>query len=163
MHQLILSAFIAALAISVHAGENTVNELSYQAYVDSTKRIKCFYGYAADKSGDHVTAIQIFEDCIRRWNDVYSMISLALIYEMGVGVERDIEKATLLLKRGAESDDEAGYSSLARYHYGIALYEGRGILKNEKKAVYWLQRADQEGVAEAGEYLRTINTVMSSD
>jgi hypothetical protein len=41
------------------------------------KRIKCLYVYAANKTGDHAAAIRIFEDCIQRWNDVFSMIGLA--------------------------------------------------------------------------------------
>lgn len=45
------------------------SDLSYEAYIDSDKRIKCLYGYAADKTGDHAAAIKIFEDCIARWND----------------------------------------------------------------------------------------------
>ena len=65
------------------------NELSYTSYIDSNKRIKCMYGYAAEKTGDHQAAIQIFEDCISRWNDVYSMIWLAQIYETGIGVTQD--------------------------------------------------------------------------
>ena len=67
------------------------NELSYHSYIDSTKRIKCMYGYAAEKTGDHQAAIKIFEDCISRWNDVYSMIWLAQIYELGIGVTQDDE------------------------------------------------------------------------
>ena len=59
-------------------------DLSYNAYVRSDKRIKGLYGYAADKTGDHAAAVAIFEDCIRRWNDVYSMIWLAQLYETGM-------------------------------------------------------------------------------
>lgn len=52
-------------------------DLSYRHFVDSPRRIKCLYGYVAEKTGDHVSAVRIFEDCIARWNDVYSMIWLA--------------------------------------------------------------------------------------
>ncbi len=136
----------------------SANELSYIAYIDSTKRIKCLYGYAADKTGDHQAAIQIFEDCIERWNDVYSMIWLAQIYESGVGVPQDYVYATSLMKRGALLNDEAGYSSLARYHYGVALYEGKGTKVDFNAAKKWLQKADAEGIKEAGDYLTLINT-----
>ena len=117
------------------------NELSYHSYIDSTKRIKCMYGYAAEKTGDHQAAIKIFEDCISRWNDVYSMIWLAQIYELGIGVTQDDEYALNLLKRGALLNDEAGYSSLARYHYGVALFEGRGIKADPDAAKIWLEKA----------------------
>lgn len=67
-----------------------VSDLSYEAYIDSDKRFKCFYGYVADKTGDHKSAIAIFEDCIARWSDVYSMIWLAQIYEAGIAVPQDL-------------------------------------------------------------------------
>ncbi|NRA56145.1 MAG: sel1 repeat family protein [Gammaproteobacteria bacterium] len=134
------------------------NELSYHSYIDSTKRIKCMYGYAAEKTGDHQAAIKIFEDCISRWNDVYSMIWLAQIYELGIGVTQDDEYALNLLKRGALLNDEAGYSSLARYHYGVALFEGRGIKADPDAAKIWLQKALSEGIKEASEYLTLINS-----
>ena len=52
---------------SVHAQDSQgESDLSYKAYVHSDKRIKCLYGYAADKTGDHAAAVAIFEDCIRR-------------------------------------------------------------------------------------------------
>jgi len=130
------------------------SDLAYSAWIDSDKRMKCLYGYAADKTGDHQAAIRIFEDCIERWNDVYSMIWLAQIYEAGVSVKKDLPKSTALMKRGALLQDEAGYSSLARYHYGIALYEGVGTEKNLASAVVFLQQAGNEGITEACEYLQ---------
>lgn len=135
---------------------SNANELSYTAYIDSDKRIKCLYGYAADKTGDHQAAISIFEDCIKRWNDVYSMIWLAQIYESGIAVKQDLQYATRLMRRGAHLKDEAGYSSLARFHYGVALYEGRGTQVDKEAAKLWLEEAFAEGVKEAGEYLIKI-------
>ncbi|WP_426053757.1 tetratricopeptide repeat protein [Janthinobacterium sp. PSPC2-1] len=139
---------------SVHAQDSQgESDLSYKAYVHSDKRIKCLYGYAADKTGDHAAAVAIFEDCIRRWNDVYSMIWLAQLYETGVGVPKDLEQATALMRRGAQTNDDAAYARLARYHYGVALAEGRGTPQDIAQAKTWLRRAAQEGVPEAADYL----------
>ena len=129
------------------------SDLSYKAYVHSDKRIKCLYGYAADKTGDHAAAVAIFEDCIRRWNDVYSMIWLAQLYETGIGVTKDLEQATALMRRGAHTNDDAAYARLARYHYGVALAEGRGTRQDIAQAKTWLRQAAQEGVPEAADYL----------
>lgn len=148
-----LACALLFAAAAAQAGEPSGNDLSYDAYIDSDKRIKCLYGYAADKTGDHQAAVAIFEDCVRRWNDVYSMIWLSLLYETGVGVPKDLERATALLKRGAEAHDEAGYSSLARYHYGVALYEGRGTARDAEAAKQLLKQAAAEGVSEAADYL----------
>ena len=142
------------LAIPVHAQDSEEeSDLSYKAYVHSNKRIKCLYGYAADKTGDHAAAVAIFEDCIRRWNDVYSMIWLAQLYETGVGVPLDMERATALMRRGAHTNDDAAYARLARYHYGVALAEGRGTPQDVAGARTWLRQAAQEGVQEAADYL----------
>ncbi|WP_415897265.1 tetratricopeptide repeat protein [Neptuniibacter sp. QD72_48] len=137
--------------------DQNTSDLSYTAYIKSNKRIKCLYGYAADKTGDHQAAIAIFEDCIDRWNDVYSMLWLAQIYEAGVGVDRDLKKSTELMKLGAEQEDEAGYSSLARFHYGVALFEGIGTNINEQQAKQYLRRAAKEGIREACDYLKKQN------
>ena len=142
----------------VHA-QNSEGEsdLSYKAYVHSDKRIKCLYGYAADKTGDHAAAVAIFEDCIRRWNDVYSMIWLAQLYETGIGVPKDLQQATALMRRGAQTNDDAAYARLARYHYGVALAEGRGTLQDIPQARIWLRQAAQEGVREAADYLSRLD------
>lgn len=155
MKSIISLCLCATLLLSVTI---KANELSYIAYIDSNKRIKCMYGYVATKTGDHQAAIQIFEDCIERWNDVYSMIWLAELYESGgVGVDKNYSYATSLMKKGALLNDEAGYSSLARYHYGAALYEGKGTKSDPEAAKIWLQKAESEGIREAGEYLKLIN------
>lgn len=138
------------------AREMTGSDLSYEAYIDSDSRFKCLYGYVADKNGDHAAAVAIFEDCIRRWNDVYSMIWLSQILDTGVGRPRDAARATELLRRGALVHDEAGYGSLARYHYGVALYEGRGVASDRAEAMRWLREAAAEGVSDAAEYLGRV-------
>ncbi len=142
------------MSFPVLADTGEYSDLSYNEQVNSSKRIKCLYGYAADKTGDHATAIRIFEDCIERWNDVYSMIWLAQIYESGVGITRNLQKSTALMKRGAELEDEAGYASLARYHYGVSLYEGLGTAVDKTLALHYLKRAAQEGIPDACEYLQ---------
>lgn len=143
----------AQTADSGDAGRST-SDLSYESFVDSDKRLKCLYGYAASKTGDHSAAVRIFEDCIRRWNDVYSMIWLAELYETGSGVPKDLGRATDLMRRGAETNDEAGYSTLARYHYGVALCEGRGVAKDPEAGLRWLRLAAGEGSKDAIDYLR---------
>ena len=130
------------------------NELSYGAYIDSANRLKCLYGYAAEKVGDHGAAIRIFEDCIARWEDVYSMIWLAMMYENGTGVPRDLGKAAELMRRGALSPQTAGYAALARYHYGVALHQGRGVAPDAQAARHWLERAAAQGQDDAAAYLQ---------
>lgn len=131
----------------------TGNELSYDSMVDSDKRMKCLYGYVASKAGDHHSAIAIFEDCIARWDDVYSMIWLAQMYESGSGVEQSLPKAFELIERGAKIYDEAGYGRWARFHYGVALYLGQGTQADPQAALAPLRKAAAEGVTDACAFL----------
>ncbi len=130
------------------------SDLSYASYIHSKNRFKCLYGYAAEKTGDHKAAMLIFEDCIERWNDVYSMIWLAQMYEAGIAVPQDLAQSTALMKRGAQQQDDAGYASLARFHYGVALYEGVGTRADQPEAIRYLRQASEEGVPEACDYLK---------
>lgn len=144
-------ALAAALCLASTGG--SANELSYEAYIDSSKRIKCMYGYVTAKTGNFEAAKQIFEDCVKRWNDVYSYIWLAQMYESGSGVPVDLGKSAALLKRGAEQPDDASYVSLARFHWGVALAEGRGVAPDPAAAREWLHKAAADGQSEAGDYL----------
>lgn len=58
------------------------------------------------------------------------------------------------MELGARQNDEAGYSSLARYHYGLMLYQGRGVKQDRDAALKWLERAAGEGIIEAQEFLK---------
>lgn len=137
--------------------DDSGNDMSYGAFVDSDRRIKCLYGYAADKTGDHAAAVRIFEDCIRRWNDPYSIIWLAHLLENGHGVPKDLVRSAQLLRQGAEHPDTSGYATLARYHYGLALAQGRGVASDPVQARHWLRRAEHEGLGEAREALARLD------
>jgi len=156
MKRYLVRTFSLAILAIGGAQAQQASELGYEAWIDSDNRMKCMYGYFADKTGDHAAAVRIFEDCIERWDDVYSMIWLAQIHETGVGLPRNIEKATALMKRGANTNDAAGYSSLARYHYGVALMEGYGVQRDREQGMMWLERAADEQVQDAINYLQAL-------
>lgn len=149
----VMFRWVSGLLVTGLVHNASASELGYDAYIDSPKRIKCMYGYVTAKTGNFDVARQIFEDCIARWNDVYSMIWLAQMYESGSGVPVDLDKAAALMERGANQPDEASYVSLARYHWGTALAEGRGVKKDPMAARMWLKRASEGGQSEADEYL----------
>jgi len=153
---LVMAGVAQAQVQPAPADERPDSDLSYKSWVDSNKRFKCLYGYAADKTGDHEAAVRIFEDCIARWEDVYSMIWLAQILENGQDGPADVERATALMKRGAHHPDTSGYATLARYHDGMALLTGHGVARDEGEAVRWLERAAREGLPEALEQLKSM-------
>lgn len=157
-----ITATLSGMILLSSFQASATEEMGYEAYINSPKRIKCMYGYVTAKTGNYSTARQIFEDCVARWNDVYSMIWLAQMYENGNGVEPDLVKAAELLKRGAEQPDNASYVGLARYHWGVALAEGRGVEPDAEAARLWLRRAAADGQSEADEYLAKMDAVASA-
>lgn len=146
-----LALVIAMATAPVHG---VASDLSYENYRDlPDQKFACLYAYAADKTGNHEFAIKILNDCVAAGN-VWAMIWLAMLYENGHGVPKSLEKSAELMRRGAETDDEAGYSSLARYHWGMALITGTGVAKDEAEGLRWLHLARDEGVEEAAAFLR---------
>ncbi|MBP2313196.1 tetratricopeptide repeat protein [Azospirillum soli] len=144
-----------ALALSVAAGAASADDLSYRSFVGGKgdHPIGCLYAYAADKTGDHAAAVEILHRCVAKGN-VWSMIWLAMLHENGQGVPKDLEASADLMRRGAHMNDDAGYAPLARYHWGVALVEGRGVAASEDEGLRWLRIAAAEGVRDAKDYLR---------
>lgn len=115
--------------------------------------VVCSMGYLAEKCGDHVTALKIFDKCIAK-GYAGAMIWKGMMYEAGVGLPRDDAAAAALFKRAAESG-EGHYAALGKLHYASALYQGKGVPRDEGAARTWFEKAAAEGSEDAGEFLRT--------
>jgi len=116
--------------------------------------IICFEAYMLDKSGDHLEALKFLETCAEHGN-VASMIYIASIYENGTKhIPIDYKKSAYWLKRGADTPDKDGSSSLAEYHYGIALSKGCGVEKDLKAAQFYLEKAARNGNIGAADFLK---------
>lgn len=100
---------------------------------------------------------------------------LGWLYEKGLGVEKNFEYAKLLYKAAAEQDHVAAYTYLGNMHVdtdlqeatdnyqiaaekgdpnaqvklGIMYYDGSGVPKNTKQAVYWSLKSAAQNVKEA--------------
>ncbi|MCL1038918.1 hypothetical protein L2750_17450 [Shewanella submarina] len=156
-----LTAACAVLLGSLSSQAADTSDLAYSEQIHSDKRMKCLYGYFAEKTGDHESAVAILQDCIDRWNDVYSMLLLAQIHDLGVYLPANPQKSTALMRRGALLQDEAGYASLARYHYGKALYTGYGTEVDKPAGIKYLRLAANEGVTEACQFLASVGEACS--
>ncbi len=133
---------------------NVTSDLSLSRIADQPAgMLTCSMGYLAEKCGDHVTALKIFDKCIAK-GYAGAMIWKGLMYENGYGLPQDDAKATALFRQAADSG-EGHYGALGKLHYASALYEGKGVAKNETEARRWFERAAQEGSPDAAEFLRT--------
>lgn len=142
-------------------GVSNPSDFSWRHYQETIKRfparlgITCYAAYILDKTNSHEDTLMFLNECANRGN-VSAMIYLSAFYENGTRVPIDLEKSSYWLKRGAETNDEAGYSDLAAYHYGLALLKGRGVEKNTLAARAYFQRAADAGVEAAVLELKAI-------
>lgn len=78
-------------------------------------------------------------------NHAKSMTVLGLLYERGLGVEKDLNKAADYYKQAASKGLPEAESRLGH----LLLESGDKIKKQSQSAEYWIERAAQHGVAEA--------------
>ena len=79
---------------------------------------------------------------------------LALEYENGEGVERDLGRALQLYCQAANDGDTRAYLNL-----GWMYANGRGMPRNDAIAVGWWQKAAHDGVTQAQNLLRATSDV----
>lgn len=134
---------------------NTVGELTieYHATRLDGHPLRCGYGYAAEKCGDHATAIRIYDRCIAEGH-AGAMLWKALMYENGSGLAQDPSQAARLFRLAAEAGT-SGYSTLGKLHYASALWLGSGVARDETEALRWFRAAAAEGDRDAAEFLAT--------
>lgn len=78
--------------------------------------------------------------------------NLAMMYELGRGVEKDEKKAVELYQKSIE--DNAKNALNSKFHLGVLFYEGReSIKKDKKKGKALLEEAAEEGYEPARKYL----------
>ena len=70
--------------------------------------------------------------------------NLGLMYQQGLGVPKDSQKAMLWYTKAA-----MGGAPRAQYNLGLIYYEGEGTEKDLKLAIQWLEKSAAQGYADA--------------
>ncbi len=90
-------------------------------------------------AGDRAAAVDLYRQAAAA-GDLRAMVSLALLYEAGDGVPRDVDAAIRLFEQAAE-----GGSPDAAINLAVALFEGRGVERNVPRAIRLLEQASAAG------------------
>ena len=109
-----------------------------------------FTGRDAFRQGDYETAMKELKPEADKGNTEATTI-IAKMYQGGLGVTKDVGKATELFKRAAELGDGE-----AQYNYGIARALGDGVEQNLAEGLKWLFIAARIGNDKAQTYLKTL-------
>lgn len=134
--------------------DQRISDLHYKRFYDENPShpMRCMVGHVAQSFGDHRAAVYIFQDCAER-GDSFSLVSLAIYYELGLGgVSRNPVKAAELFLHAAQGS--SGYAPNGMFYYGVALYYGLGVSEDRPAARDWLNRAAAGGSTDAEDFLK---------
>ena len=114
----------------------------------------CMSGYELEKCGDHENASKIYDKCIAA-GYLGAMINRSRMLETGYGhTPPNLAAATELMRRVAASG-HSPFATLGKLHYASALYQGKGVARDEAQALKWFEAAAKDGSPDAIEFLRT--------
>jgi TPR repeat protein len=93
---------------------------------------------AADK--DYATAFTIWQDEAENNGDASSQFNLALLYQFGLGVVKDVDRAVFWYAKAAAVGDSKSQTNL-----GHLLYEGIDVKRDISKAMELFEYAARQG------------------
>ncbi|SFV87594.1 hypothetical protein MNB_SUP05-SYMBIONT-5-871 [hydrothermal vent metagenome] len=99
-----------------------------------------FYGKTQNKS------MKSYQQVITmaKQSDKESQYELGLMYELGVGVEKDLKQAFDWYEKSANQEH-----AKAQYNLGIFLALGKGVEKDIRQSKHWIRRANENGYSGA--------------
>lgn len=102
---------------------------------------------SAFNRGDYAEAFSLYTQAANDGNS-YSQCMLGYMYENGVGVTRDLDRAVSWYEKAA-------YQGLkeAQFNLGNMYYMGKGVTQNKETARSWWRKAADQGYPQAQQYL----------
>ena len=110
-------------------------------------------GFAALQNKDYSSAYDIFHSLARQDN-AGAQYELGVLYHRGLGVDRDVMRASQWYTRAAEQGNMD-----AQYRLGNMYLMGEGVRQSDSEATYWLEKAAQQGHADAKHNLASIRRI----
>ena len=98
-------------------------------------------GLAAQSRGDYEEALRVL-DRLARQGDRVAQVNLGRMYEDGLGVPKDFERATELYRKAWEQGDLYA-------EFKLMYAKGAGVPEDAAKAAAWYRSAAEQGFAHA--------------
>lgn len=111
---------------------------------------------SAYEKSDYHTARQKFEKLAKQ-GQAEAQRFLGHMYDKGLGVPQDFNKAISWYRKAAEQKDPA-----AQYHLGLKYANGHGVPENQKQAYIWFAISFNNGYELAADPLRVLNKSLST-
>jgi S1-C subfamily serine protease len=100
-------------------------------------------GWSAYEQGDFAQAVQLWRPLAEQGH-VNAQINLAVMYEHGYGVDRNLQTAAAWYLDAARQG-----SAVGEYNLGLFLVDYSDVIPTEQDALYWLGKAADQGFADA--------------
>ncbi|NOZ54914.1 MAG: sel1 repeat family protein [Gammaproteobacteria bacterium] len=113
-------------------------------------------GVTAYKNKDFLTAGRLFKQLAQQ-GQVDAQRYLGQMYDKGLGVPKNYDKAVTWYKQAAAQNDPA-----AQYHLGLKYDIGQGVPEDDMQAYIWFATAFNNGFEAAAAPLRILNKTMST-
>ena len=110
-------------------------------------------GFAALQNKDYSSAYNIFQSLAQQDNTA-AQYELGVLYHRGLGVDRDVVRASQWYTRAAEQGNME-----AQYRLGNMYLMGEGVRQSDSEATYWLEKAAQQGHTDAKHNLTSIQRI----
>ena len=95
-----------------------------------------------EKTGDFPEALKLYRRGVKQ-DDYRAMVALGEMLEQGRGVTKDVAQAVKLYEQAAER------SQWAQFKLAILYWKGKGLAKDEQKALQWWQKSADGGNGKA--------------
>lgn len=88
-----------------------------------------------------------YQDIIElaKQDDIESQYEMGLMYELGLGVDKDLEQAFAWYEKSANQEH-----AKSQYNLAIFFALGKGVEKDIIQSKYWIRRANENGYSSAG-------------
>ena len=125
---------------------------------DATKYHDAKYqqAMAAYERGKYQTALRLFRELAEQ-GQVHSQRMIGNIYDKGLGVPQNFDKAVHWYSKAATQKDPA-----AQYHLGLKYANGHGVEKDPMEAYIWFAISFNNGYELAAYPLRVLNKSLST-
>lgn len=92
-------------------------------------------GLAAFQAGNYPQAFALWKP-LAESGDARARYNLGLMFQQGLGIEKNPQQARLLFEAAAKQGDAD-----AQYQLGFIYYQGQGVFRSNQEALYWWGQA----------------------
>lgn len=150
-----MKTICGAVLLSLMSCTNSIAVELERNFLEQSGRIQLYMAYAEFKMGHHEVAHAMWSQ-IEGSERAEALFNLAILYEQGLGVDKDMDGAISLYQESANMGSRA-----SAFQLGL-IYRFNDRHLNQDQSRYWLEKAASQGDQEAAQMLADSGDLVSS-